>query len=846
MSDISEISFYQILSLFVERGDTLGKNDYISMCKLKEISNLRDITIELTHERDDNTKNKTRTIKYGNGSQIVRIGLLAKHYFINEETKFTHQMLGLKKQRQDKLYLTSYQLIKLLLKHKEKFLEPITYSNCKKDLNYEYEDLKNYVNLYAPKVCTKTNKCKFKCECGSEVRLVENKSINPPKIFYIKKDLYMKHEVAFFDFEATTDGNKHEAYQIAFQSRNSDKKFFEGEFCALNFLKSIRTNYILYAHNLKYDLQFIMKYLCNIESYIKTGSQVKTISGQFYNKDTEQYYYLCFKDSCSLIPMPLNKFGKIFKLKQQKEILPYELYTNENIKKNCVPIVNAKKYLSKEDYEQFKENIKEWNLELPNHMFNHIEYSKIYCEMDVEVLKNGYEIFKQWMYEITKINLDYIISLPQLAYTFGINEGVFNDCYELSGMSREFIMRCMVGGRTMTNSNKKYHIKEKLQDFDAVSLYPSAMDSCLKGLPKVLNNEQLNMDFLNSVDGYFIEVNIKDIKTKREFPLISKINKEGVRDYSNDIRGSVYLDKIALEDAIKFQNIEFEIIRGYYYNEGRNNELKEFIKNLFNERLIKKNEGNPIQECYKLIMNSFYGKTIQNPINKNYRFLYGRDKALNSFLFNASTMICATKISNELFMLEEHKSIQQHFSLPHIGIEILSKSKRIMNEVMTLAEDLNCKIYYQDTDSMHIQEDKIELLSTEFEKLYNRKLIGKNMGQFHCDFDFKSQDRLPVAVESYFLGKKCYIDKISCLNNGIESFDYHIRMKGIPSSCIKNFQCENLTNKKKYNNVIDIYSDLYKGNTLEFELIEKKFFKYNKNFTYSKYDEFKRKINLKK
>lgn len=45
---------------------------------------------------------------------------------------------------------------------------------------------------------------------------------------------------------------------------------------------------------------------------------------------------------------------------------------------------------------------------------------------------------------------------------------------------------------------------------------------------------------------------------------------------------------------------------------------------------------------------------------------------------------------------------------------ILDMSKRIMNEVMCLAEDLKINIYYQDTDSMHIEADKIEKLSDEF------------------------------------------------------------------------------------------------------------------------------------
>ena len=41
-------------------------------------------------------------------------------------------------------------------------------------------------------------------------------------------------------------------------------------------------------------------------------------------------------------------------------------------------------------------------------------------------------------------------------------------------------------------------------------------------------------------------------------------------------------------------------------------------------------------------------------------------------------------------------------------------SKRIMNEVMCLAEDLGIMIYYQDTDSMHIPVDKVPMLEQKY------------------------------------------------------------------------------------------------------------------------------------
>ena len=77
------------------------------------------------------------------------------------------------------------------------------------------------------------------------------------------------------------------------------------------------------------------------------------------------------------------------------------------------------------------------------------------------------------------------------------------------------------------------------------------------------------------------------------------------------------------------------------------------------------------------------------------------------------------------------------FYVPNfIGVQILSMSKRIMNEVMCLAEDLNIMIYYQDTDSMHIRADQYDDLCRLFKEKYGRDLNGKNFGQFHNDFHY--------------------------------------------------------------------------------------------------------------
>ena len=53
-------------------------------------------------------------------------------------------------------------------------------------------------------------------------------------------------------------------------------------------------------------------------------------------------------------------------------------------------------------------------------------------------------------------------------------------------------------------------------------------------------------------------------------------------------------------------------------------------------------------------------------------------------------------------------------------------SKRIMNEMMCLEENMGMQIYHQDTDSMHIPRDSVGLLANTFKNKFNRELTGRD------------------------------------------------------------------------------------------------------------------------
>ena len=89
-----------------------------------------------------------------------------------------------------------------------------------------------------------------------------------------------------------------------------------------------------------------------------------------------------------------------------------------------------------------------------------------------------------------------------MASSFMLKSGCYDNVYQISGVIQQYITKCVVGGRVMTANNKQYHVKKKITDFDACSLYTSVMhvmDGLLEDRPKVLNDK--SYEFLTQQDG---------------------------------------------------------------------------------------------------------------------------------------------------------------------------------------------------------------------------------------------------------------------------------------------------------------------------------------------------------
>jgi len=773
----------------------------IPQSKLKVIAESTNSTITLTNGRFTG-KNKIRSTKIGTGDNKISLGLISwgtqnGHYFLND--KYPIKLSQVKdyingtKSRVKNSDITAFKLIKELLQ----VFEPISLDE--KIIKTQFGDRFNKINdlNYTSKDVKKYNSVK--------------KGIPSPPMRKI-----------FIDFESYTNSECHEAYCVV----DSTGGVFVGDDCATQFLESLKGDSLLIAHNMSYDRQFLkkLKYLTMVKS---SGNLVMYMTSVYYSKTLNKTIKINLKDSYSLISVPLSKFPGMFGLNAEKEVMPYNLYDrSKNMRK--INISDAKKHLKNdEEYDQMIKNIDKWNCRVGKNKFDAIKYSIEYCKIDVELLEKGYDTFREWILTLSegKLDINKIVSAASIADQYNIINGSYNNCYKLSGVPREFIQRCVVGGRVMCANNTKTHIYKEIVDFDACSLYPSAVKELggyLQGTPKVMNKD----DFSNwrEFDGVFVHVKVTKIGKNRVFPLLSVKNESGIRNFSNDVVGKeFYMDKISLEDFINFQQGEVEFIRGYYFNEGLNKISSKLIQKLYSERKKKKKEGNYIQIVYKLIMNSSYGRTIMKPIEYDYKFLYGTIEQRNDYIVKNHNYISDIIDLNNGYMFKVKKPIGSHFSAPHIGTSILSMSKRIMNRVMCLSEDEKIDIYYQDTDSVHMDRDKVLKLSESYFEKYDKKLIGKEMGQFHSDFDFKSDEEV-YAVESIFLGKKSYCDKIRVINNGIEEFKYHIRMKGIPNWSVK-----------EKGNVMETYEKLFNGEKVTFSMMNTEHirFKKNPNFSYS-------------
>ena len=469
--------------------------------------------------------------------------------------------------------------------------------------------------------------------------------------------------------------------------------------------------------------------------------------------------------------------------------------------------------------------------------------------MDCVTLMRGMEKVNELIKQITGFSIYHYLTISSLAFQYAKKMGCLDGTCMVSGNLQKFIAKFVIGGRVGLRYNEKQLVNKKIQNFDAVSLYLSSIEvmTVPKGKAVLIKGDnllvkgRLNPEVFSKYSQYFIACKIQ-MNKKQQISMISvKDPKTLVREWVNttsyknpetfedEIYGNtVYLDKLSMEDAVEYHDITIlQIIQavGYPIENGINTESNKLARHLHEARNVAKAEKNEtLSDMYKLLGNSIYGVSLLGDCPVEIHHKHGNNKYA-SFVNNNYHRIKHIKqygVKQDSYRFKCRKNIIGNENFITFGCCVLSQSKRIMNNVMGLANANNIPVFYNDTDSCHMLDEDVEKLSNLYREKFGKELVGNDLGQFHGDFKSSkiSNDGLH-SVKFIGLGKKCYLHVIE---NTEGQQDYYARFKGANL-----FNLEAYCNKNNMN-LEQLYESFHKGEEHDINIADGKIrFKFDEN-----------------
>ena len=683
---------------------------------------------------------------------------------------------------------------------------------------------------------------------------------NPSKPTHILEGVLPRSEPSIFyaDCESFVNTNPHRLFLLGVVSNKNDLVIMwnvcdnSPEQTVFNFLNFVSNNgkqdAIVYFHNLKYDLHLLEPYI-NIKEKCMKDNQIYSLDIYYRGKNIE------LRDSYKLIPFALKTFQESFELPKEyckKEASAYKYYTPENNNKR-IHIDEYMNLLKEEDKTKFVDNMKDDpEYDIKTKTFNPLSYYMEYLRLDCLVLKKGLIKFNELIKEITGgLTIYKSLTISSLTDKYMTENGAYEGVFEVCGNLREYIANAVYGGRVCVNEKYSRKVVEgKLSDYDGVSLYPSAINRLCReiGLPtgeaKRLNGQDWR-NFKYSI----VTVQITKVNKKQQMPFIAHKG-DGVINYTNEPpKEPIVIDSITLQDYIDFHEIEFEVSDGVYWDGKFNQKMGELINNLFKSRMVYKKSKPALANTIKLMLNSSYGKTIMKKSNSEVKMIFrgeevdnydksGRDRGTNfeNYVYNNFNTLISSRTVNKYNYEIVRICADKSYNRGHIGCAILSMSKRIMNEVFDVANDIECPIYYTDTDSLHCNFDDVPKIEAKYKEVYGKELNGKNLEQFHTDFNLKGADSEIYATKSIFLGKKSYCDYLESKDKSGRTINgYHIRLKGITKEGLDH------ASEEYEDSYFGLYKDLASGITKRILLNpkDKVLFEYKSGYVSTKTEFFR-------
>ena len=308
------------------------------------------------------------------------------------------------------------------------------------------------------------------------------------------------------------------------------------------------------------------------------------------------------------------------------------------------------------------------------------------------------------------ININDYSTLPKMSLSAAFKHGCFDGVYAFSGIVKAFAKRCIHGGLIKTLYDRCFEVDD-VKCFDINSSYGTSMNT-MQGIPKGMP-KQFYKVIPSDACYAFIQLNISNIRN-------DKLGRYGFIQ-----EGVNFVDSVLYDEIVKYVDCDIEIINGYYFYEGFNDKINSFARKLYDLRSI-----DLLNKLGKNMLSSLYGKSLQSA--EQFRIKQVPRAELNEFIAeNGNYIYQLTKNKKgNVFTAQLLKSINLNFNIPQFGVQVLSESRKRMNEIINYCNEQDINIYSIKTDSFVIDSDKVKT----FEQKYK---LGKELGEFKLEYEAK-------------------------------------------------------------------------------------------------------------
>ena len=324
-------------------------------------------------------------------------------------------------------------------------------------------------------------------------------------------------------------------------------------------------------------------------------------------------------------------------------------------------------------------------------------------------------------------------------------EDKFNDYRDENVEEKEKYINEKLSELRLHKIIKRIELIHLLWDFDAVSLYPSAMWDEKSIYPRIETGYAFTRDMNNELVEKFNNqtftqgsaiLKIKYYNSRNLIVQNIPIKEKEKKIEINRMRNGYIIDTLTsvdIQEIVKIGGKVVQIYEGVIYRENfKVSPFRKVIDKLFALRQKYKDKNNDVMQLLvKLLMNSLYGENIRKDIEEKfackseYWMQTEYDERVKDY-WKISGINYIVKMIDDKGLEDEVKKLN---TMPlHLGAFVLSNSKRIMNNFIHAINGFYTNdVYYTDTDSLYIE-------NKHWDKLEKAGLVGKNLLQGKNDY----------------------------------------------------------------------------------------------------------------